>query len=165
MMTTDTTGALLSHLWRGGQWAHYWTPDGPEKTSAKGEKYIAKISRWFPVDKIPPIPATWARKNVYFSVHPCREIPPTNSKGKKVGRESIRVQNGFVAVVNGFFAEFDAKHFEGGKAAILAHLDTFPQDRGWPFPSVIVDSGGGYHCYFLLEDAVTVTDGRVFISE
>ena len=143
--TTNTPGALLPHLWRGGQWGHYWTDAGKE-------------SLWVPPNKPAPIPAKWARQNVYFSVHPCREIPPTNSEGEKVGRKAIRVQNAYVAAVNCFFAEFDAKHFDGGKPAIPAHLDSFPHDKGWPYPSVIVDSGGGFHAYWLLAHTVTVTD-------
>jgi hypothetical protein len=132
--------ALLSHLHQGGAWAHYWTDTGKE-------------SLWFPVDKRTALPAKWTRQNVYFSVHPCREIPPTNSKGEPATRRAVRVQNGYVAAVNCFYAEFDAKHWEGGKASIFAHLDTLPL-----YPSVIIDSGGGYHCYWLLEYTVTVTD-------
>lgn len=131
---------LLSYLGRGGQVSQYWTNKGKE-------------SLWFPVDKIPAIPEKWARQNVYFSVHPCRKIPPTNSKGEATPARSVRVQNDYVAAVNCFYAEFDAKHWEGGKAAIFTHLDTLPL-----YPSVIIDSGGGYHCYWLLEHTVIVTD-------
>lgn len=146
-LTTDATAgdALLAHLHRGGAWAHYWTDTGKE-------------SLWYPVGNRPPIPAKWAGQNVYFSVHPCRETPPTNSKGESTPPRAVRVQNDYVAAVNCFFAEFDAKEWEGGKEAIRAHLDGFPQKRGWPYPSVIVDSGGGYHCYWLLEHTVTITD-------
>lgn len=63
------------------------------------------------------------------------------------------MQNEYVAAVNCFYAEFDAKDWDGDKAAIFAHLDTLPL-----YPSVIIDSGGGYHCYWLLEYTVTVTD-------
>ncbi len=147
-MTTSTlcqTSKFQSYLWRGGKWAHYWTDSGKE-------------SLWFPVVNPAPIPAKWDGQNVYFGVHPCREIPPINSKCEPTQPRAVRVQNDYVAAVNCFFAEFDAKDFKGGKDAILAHLDSFPQTLDLPFPSVIVDSGGGFHCYWLLEHTVTVTD-------
>lgn len=47
------------------------------------------------------------------------------------------------------------------KARILAHLeDLLHSEDAIPFPSVIVDSGGGYHCYWLLDETVTVTDEK-----
>ena len=165
------TKRLLTHLGRGGAKALYWTDNG-------------RRSLWSDTDKRPPIPADWTNQNVYFGVHPCTDIPPTNSRGETVGQMFVRSQVDYLAAVNCFFAEFDAKDFSEyyrtqmeagrkgddltfdewkivlseGKPAILAHLDTFPHDKGWLYPSVIVDSGGGYHCYWLLEETVMLSD-------
>ncbi|MFZ1757217.1 MAG: VapE domain-containing protein [Caldilineaceae bacterium] len=152
MYIEGNAAALLSHLGRGGARSFYWTSEG-------------RRSLWVDPDKLPPIPAQWSNQNVYFGVHPCADIPPTNSKGEETAKEFVRSQIDYIAALNCFFAEFDAKDFEGGKAAILAHLDSFPQNKGWPYPSVIVDSGGGYHCYWLLEHTVTVNDeNRVHLA-
>lgn len=139
------TERLLTHLWRGGAHGFYWTSSG-------------RRSLWVDPAKLHHIPTGWAEQNVYFGVHPCREIPPTNSKGETTAKAFVRSQVDYLAALNCIFAEYDAKAWRGGKAAILAHLATFPQDKGWPYPSAIVDSGGGYHCYWLLEKTVTITD-------
>lgn len=124
---------LLHHLWRGGSFAHYWTSMG-------------KQSLWFPTDRPLSVPTSWAQCNVHFSVHPCTQIPPTNSRHEVIHNTYIRSQIAYIAAINCLFADFDAKDFQGGKEAILAHLSTLTL-----YPSVIVDSGGGYHCYWLLE--------------
>jgi hypothetical protein len=49
-----------------------------------------------------------------------------------------------VCAVNCLYADYDAKDWPGGKEAILQHLLALP----WP-PTVIIDSGGGYHVYHL----------------
>lgn len=147
------TERLLKHLWRGGAYGFYWTND-------------PRRSLWVKPAKLPAIPKGWARKNVYFGLHPCREIPPTNSKGEATDKAFVRSQVEYLAALNCFYADFDAKGWEGGKDAILAHLEenleryrrNEEKNPGFPFPSAIVDSGGGFHCYWLLEHTVTVTD-------
>jgi hypothetical protein len=52
-----------------------------------------------------------------------------------------------VAAINCLFAEFDVKDY-GSKDAIREHLDT----RAVLLPSIVVDSGGGLHCYWLLDE-------------
>jgi hypothetical protein len=112
--------AFLSHLHRGGEWAYLWTFPG-------------KRSTWWPVGEPPATPG--GDVNVYFGVHPA-----TRRKGQ---HERATLDD--IAAINCLFAEFDAKDFDGGKPAVLAHVDAL-----FPAPSVVIDSGGGYHCYWLL---------------
>ena len=128
----EAAGRLFAHLWRGGTWSYFWTPTGKE-------------SLWFPVGRAPSIPAAWLNQNCYFGVHPC---------GARYGKDE-RSKIATVTVVNCLFSEFDAKDFSGSKTAIWARLKELPI-----FPSAVVDSGGGYHCYWFLRDTVTLTDGN-----
>lgn len=132
----DTTTKLFSHLWRGGQYSYYWT--APDKTSY-----------WFDVSN--PLPIPHIDQNLYFGVNPCTKIPETNSKGEARKPGFVRSQIRYIAAVNTLFGEFDVKDF-GSKEAILAHLKQFPE------PSVIVDSGGGFHCYYLLSEPFTIAN-------
>lgn len=149
---------VLAHLWRGGAWANYWTPDTGRYFTNKrtGKQEEGSETFWFPADRLPPVPASWADRNVYFGVHPCTAVPSTYTNGKPAKPAWVRSRLDHIAAVNCFFAEFDAKDW-GGKAAITAHLEKLLADR-LPFPTVIVDSGGGYHAYWLLEDTQRVTD-------
>lgn len=154
-MTTPTlspqTTELLTHLWRGGQWAYYWTPDGERYFSKKyQEERIAKISLWFPLNRQwPAVPAAWQGKNVYFGVHPAQ------SSGAHWQRSTIAT----VAAVNAVFAEYDAEDYGGSKAAIWSHLETLPL-----FPTCIIDSGGGLHAYWWLTEPILLTgDNRTYM--
>ncbi|NLE76339.1 MAG: hypothetical protein GX605_06255, partial [Chloroflexi bacterium] len=57
-----------------------------------------------------------------------------------------------MAALNTVFAEFDAKHFGGSKPDTLAAVEALT-----PAPSVVIDSGGGYHCYWLLQAPYPLT--------
>jgi P4 family phage/plasmid primase-like protien len=129
---------LLTTLHRGGQWGYYWTANGEEK-----------VTSWFPAGKLPLVPDSRA---VYFGIHPTAEIPTRISKqtGKKIPQKYVRAELKDVAAVNCLFAEFDAKDYDNDKAAALDHLDSL-YGRGYP-PHVIIDSGGGYHAYWLLRE-------------
>jgi hypothetical protein len=52
------------------------------------------------------------------------------------------------------WADVDAKGFGGSKPAALAALDRLPL-----LPSVVVDSGHGFHAYWLLHEPLTAADG------
>ncbi|HSH80026.1 MAG TPA: AAA family ATPase [Herpetosiphonaceae bacterium] len=132
-----TTAQLLSHLHRGGSWAYWWTAPGKRATW------------WQPHE---PVPVPSGRNNVYFGVHPTTAIPSTNARGEQKPPAEVRSQIAYIAAVNCLFGEFDAKHFDD-KAATLAHIETLD-----PPPSTIVDSGGGYHCYWLLEQPFVCGD-------
>ena len=124
---------FLAHLWRGGAFAYWWTLPG-------------RRSYWFRTEeeRTPP-PAD--RVDLYFGVHPCTEIPPTNAKGEKRKPAAVRSQIGTIAAINVLFAEYDAKDHGGDLAAALAHVESLT-----PAPSVVVASGGGYHVYWFLAD-------------
>lgn len=145
-MSDDRISTLFDHLHRGGAWAHYWTPNTGEFYADKytGEQTERKISFWFPTEKRPPIPASWADRNVYFCVHP--------QHSPLAPGQRARLEN--TAALNCFYAEFDAKDYES-KSAILAHLETLPL-----YPTVTIDSGGGYHGYWLLEHTLAVDNGN-----
>lgn len=131
------TRTFLQALWRGGKYAHLWTPDGPEETDENGNTYQARVSLWFGVDNIPNIPSVWKDVELYFSV---------NSSAQKRG-ERQKMHTDDVAALGCLFAEFDAKDYAGGLDEALARI----QDLQVFIPSVIVASGGGYHCYWLLD--------------
>ena len=126
-----TTGLFLSELHKGGKWAFYWTDQGNR-------------SEWWKAGspaEIPNGPNNW-----YFGVH------PTDHKGGIYERSKI--EN--VTAINCLFADFDAKDFEGGKGAALTHICGLDI-----MPSVLVDSGGGYHAYWLLRETFTLdTPGK-----
>lgn len=141
---------LLNRLHRGGAWAYWWTPDGDTFTGKDGKEHRAKVSLWFPIGRRCAIPAGWADKNVYWAVHPCTQVPETNAQGQPRMSHQVRGQLAHIAAVNCLFAEFD-----GGADAALQHLEDLPY-----YPSAVIHSGGGLHCYWLLEDTIPITDGN-----
>jgi hypothetical protein len=100
----------------------------------------SKASQWYPVGK-PPAPVR-GKVNVYYGVHP--------TTGRKASNQRANIAD--VAAINCLFADFDAKAF-GDKSRALAHIEQLT-----PRASVIVDSGGGYHCYWLLAETFKLTD-------
>jgi hypothetical protein len=144
----DDTAHLLTHLHRGGAWAYLWTNPGKRSLWAPtGQSSGAPVERSPLLIRVPA-----GRVNVYFGVHPATQIPWANSRGQPVPRDKVRAQVAYIAAINCAFAEFDAKDFvaadlQGGKDAIRAHLATLATP-----PSVVVDSGGGYHVYWLLDE-------------
>jgi P4 family phage/plasmid primase-like protien len=123
---------LLTRLHSGGGWAYWWTLPG-------------KASSWWSVGDPTPIPS--GQVNVFFGVHPAGKIPERYDGGRQLRPEEMRAQIPDVVAINCLFAEFDAKDYGGDKASVLAHIDGLALP-----PSVIVDSGGGYHCYWLLPE-------------
>ncbi len=124
---------LIRYLQRGGTKSYYLTfdADGHATTS------------WYDSHAEPPAVPTGT--NVYFGVNPCTAIPETNAHGKPAKPENVRGRVENIAALNCLYAEFDAKDFGGSLDETLAHV------RGLAVqPSVIVASGGGYHCYWLL---------------
>lgn len=162
---------LTRHLWRGGQYAHWWS------LSQDGEKE----SHWFEVDKPEPPSLEWGERNQYFSVH----------SGSVKGSKNQRVTNDTVAAMNCLFGDFDAKdevlpdeyapHLPGDfdslkpadqktaikaaqveammldlpkyKARAMARIRLCPLAPTW-----INDTGGGYQCFWFFADTVIVGD-------
>ena len=108
------------------------------------------MSLWYPIGRRCAIPAGWADRNVYWAVHPCREIPPANAQGQPRKPHHVRGQLAHIAAVNCLFAEFD-----GGADRALQHLEALPY-----YPTAVIHSGGGLHCYWILEDTAAVTDSN-----
>lgn len=99
-----------------------------------------KLSRYLRIsDPIPRIVSS----NVYFGVHPVRCPRPAHERG--------RIED--VAAVNCLFAEYDVKDC-GSEAGI----ETVLRNRGVLWPTVIVHSGGGWHCYWLLDQPYVIAD-------
>ena len=142
--------ALLKHLHRGGAWGYWWTPDGETFTGDDGLEHRAKVSIWYPIGKRCAIPEAWAERNVYWGVHPCAAIPPTNSRGQQRKPHQVRAQLPYIAAINCLFAEFD-----GGAADALRRLDDLPY-----YPTAVIHSGGGLHCYWCFDDTYPVTDAN-----
>jgi len=139
--STDTnesiTRSFFSSLWEGGKWAYWWTPNSGRYYTDKrtGARVEAKASIWFPVNRPAPIPNHWLNeKDVYFSLN------PSTVQRERWQRSTIST----IGVVNALFAEFDAKDY-GSIDAIFDHLDRL--DR---YPTGVIFSGGGLHCYWLL---------------
>jgi len=131
----DDTMAFFSMLHRGGAFAYYHAlPD--------------RRSWWYPTTD-PLLPPRKCRDgcNWYFGVHPTTAIPPTNAHGTPSEPAYVRAQRPYIAAINCLYAEYDAKHYDGSKRKIMDHIAGIP----YPMPSVVIDSGGGIHCYWLLK--------------
>lgn len=129
----NPTIRFFQHLHRGGAYAYYHAlPD--------------RRSWWYPTDK-PLAPPESPTSNWYIGVHPCTSIPPTNAHGEVRDAPFVRAQKRYIAAVNCLYGEFDEKIY-GSKGAILSHIE----GATWQTPSVVIDSGGGIHGYWLLRD-------------
>lgn len=123
---------LTTHLWRGGSFAYLWSPDNDN----------GKLSFWFPTQQPRQLDPTWNRINVYFSVHPSRVMKTIYARPMLDDIEAI----------NCLFAEFD---LVAGQTP--EHLLDSINQMDLP-PSVIIFSGGGFHCYWLLENTFLIND-------
>lgn len=127
--------AFFRRLWRGGRHGFLWVNPG-------------RSSFWMDVAKLPERIKPIA-KNLYFGVHPTTSIPNLNKRGCTVEPRFVRSQLEYVAAVNCMFGDFDAKNLEDGKPEILRKVRTLS-------PSIILDSGGGYHAYWLLKNTFEI---------
>lgn len=125
---------FLHHLHRGGTYAYLHT-------------LPARRSHWYRIDQMPRMFPERCGTNLYFNVHPLTQIPPCNAFGEVRQPTYVRGHIADVAAINCLYAEFDTKDY-GSKDAILAHIDS----RTVPAPSVLIDSGGGVHSYWLLTE-------------
>lgn len=129
-MIDDQTRAFLSHLHRGGHFSYWWVLQ-------------TRLADWWPVGEMSDVPAD--NVDVYVGVHPTASRKAANT----------RSTNEDIVAVNCLFADFDAKDFDRSKPAALARIRQL-RIR----PSVIVDSGGGYHCYWLLTEPFLLTTAQ-----
>ena len=89
----------------------------------------SKHTQWWPTEAIPEPPTV--QEDLYFGVHP--------SKISKESTQRTLIKD--IQAVNCLYADLDGKDY-GSKQAAAAHIQQLDHK-----PSVIVDSGGGYHCY------------------
>jgi len=113
---------FIQYLMREGSHGHFWL-----KQSTR--------TIWWDTPNIPSPPEV--SEDIYFGVHP--------SSVSKSPEERTTVED--IEAINCLYSDFDLKDFESSKNLIAAHLKELK-----PPPSVIVDSGGGYHCYWLLSE-------------
>lgn len=165
---------LTNHLWRGGKYAYWWS------LSQDGE---TKETRWFPVDKPDALPPSWGDHHLYFGVHPTTVKRGTNQRATNDTVAALNCLFGdFDAkdeVLPDEYApflpgDFDALKPTDQKTAIKdAQVATMMLDlpsykaralarvQHCPLcPTWLVDSGGGYQCYWLLRDTVMVDDSN-----
>lgn len=123
---------LRNHLMRGGSHGFYWTVNGSKK-----------LTQWWQTNNVPTPPT---EGNIYFGVNPVIGIPTLSAEGKPTKPEYLRSRIAIIAAINCLFAEFDGKDYDYDKQLmreIIYMLD--------PEPTVVIDSGGGYHAYWLLD--------------
>lgn len=131
-MTVDTRFyELINHLWRGGKYGYYWTPD-----DGQGKK----LSWWLTLPTSDAVPKLFFDKDAYFGVNP-----------SIIRRsEHERAHNTDVVAVNCFYVEFDCPTEEAKRAAL-------EKIARWKIqPACVVDSGGGYHVYLWLSETFTL---------
>lgn len=114
--------SLISTLMQGGAYGHFWAKQSKE-------------TFWWPTGEADRIVLD-PEEDLYFGVHP--------STVRKGPRERTLEED--IAALNCLYADIDSKDFDDSKAKAAVHVKQLS-----PKPSVIVDSGGGYHCYWLLD--------------
>ena len=147
-------GELLTHLHRGGSFG-FWCWESVARDAQNQDYPAERRSAWWPCDApglLPPLEGRYGHNHVWFGVHPCAAIPPTSAKGKALPAKYLRSQEAYIAAINCLYAEFDGKDF-GGKEEAGKHINALPLE-----PTVIIDSGGGYHTYWLLDETWELTD-------
>src|SRR5690606_453162 len=165
----DSSKDLLAHLWRGGAAAYYFSLPGQNMC-------------WASPDAPGPVPGGWQECDVYFNVHPLSHRP---ARGRG-GCDDIAAVNCLFADFDGKDevmpdeyalylpdnmgqtgsareTEATAKakeqafcaNRESYKGRIFARLTELPL-----YPTVVVDTGGGYHCYWFLEHTVLIDENN-----
>jgi hypothetical protein len=81
-------------------------------------------------------------RDIYFGV-----LPRMRRSGKNAD---------VMPLTDVLWADLDAKHATGGKSGVWANVGRSPVS-----PSIIVDSGNGYHAYWLLRDLVPFEDASL----
>ena len=131
---------FLDLLHHGGNWAYLWTSEGLRSAWYEPDKPFSNYQSNFD--------AIDGAKNIHFPVFPLREIPTHNRKGEPAKPLRVRGQIEQVQFGKALFAEFDAKDY-GDLGKCAQHIRRLSVE-----PSIIVFSGGGYHCYWLLTQPV-----------
>lgn len=142
-------------------------------------------SAWSRVDEVLRILPQDKGDAIYFGVNPTTIRITPEDQEKYAGKPSAYIEPRIaskektVACINCVYREYDAKDFTGAekKADKEAIFRTNPDHyRGLAFahvrnlnpqPSVVVASGGGYNCYWLLDETffIRTDEDRAFISD
>lgn len=137
-MTNRLTPAAVQFI--GRMWRH-----GTVATlNRKGKTGAVNNSQWLTPEQLPSVALT-STNDLYFSTGTATQIPPTNASGKQCDDRYKRIQSAYLASVNALYTEFDFKDFASAEATI-EHVNNLPHP-----PSIIINSGGGLHCYWLLD--------------
>jgi len=150
----ETFFQLLRYLHRGGTYG-FWCYESIAKKPNSSQPEERESLWWKSEDpsQIPWHTGMHGQRNIWYGVNPCSCIPSTSCTGKEVRPEYVRSQTAIIQAINCLYAEYDAKDFEGSKETAFNHLVRLKVE-----PSVIIDSGGGYHCYWLLDKTQHVND-------
>ncbi|HEU5103127.1 MAG TPA: hypothetical protein VFU22_29100 [Roseiflexaceae bacterium] len=151
MMIDTRTALLLAHLWRGGNYSYFWAAS--QAKDSQGDA-LWKRTFWHNGSGPAELPADehtqYGAVNLYLGLHPVCQIPQERKRPSgttyRPHPSNMRPCLEEVAALNTLYAEYDEADF-GSKDAILEHIATLPA-----LPSVTIDSGGGYHCYWLLDE-------------
>ncbi len=124
---------FTAHLHRRGTWAAHWAK------FHNGQM----LTEWHAAGRLPALDSEWRAAELYYTVNPA----VATVRRSRTTRTKIED----VAAINCIFADFDGGHFPYGKTGALRQVmaAAFP-------PSAIIDSGGGYHCYWLIDQPVMV---------
>jgi len=179
--------AMLAQLHAGGSWSYLWHCSEERKgrtlksgklsyTEAKSKKTI-----WFPIGQVPTLSFNEGM-NVYFGVHPANKSGKPYQRALKNSSKDVPV----VKLANCLFAEFDAKDFsqplmdvsksykqclKDGQSPFdfdargTEHLRRHGMNAAWRHiqqigikPTYMVNSGGGFHAYFLFNEPYEIND-------
>ena len=113
---------LIQFLMRGGNYGYYWLKQSTRTV-------------WWKTSEISKVP--FALEDIYFGVHP--------SSIQKGPKERATIKD--IQAINCLYVDLDLEDFDDDNSLLLAHIKKLHHR-----PSVIISSGGGYHCYWLLEE-------------
>jgi len=132
---------LLDRLHRVGTYAYFWNL----RTKQSAWYHIANTAE----RRIAFNAFNGLTDDLYFSVYPITSVPTTDRTGTPAPPDQVRGRLDNIECASCLFAEFDDKDFLGSAGKVAAHIRSLDYQ-----PSAIVRSGGGYHCYWFLKQAV-----------
>ena len=181
-------GALVDLINRGSKWSYYWTPEGRPYTDQAGNVITGKESLWHPTGRQLRPPADWIQhRNVYFGVAGT-EAPrkqsqrTTNDTAAALGAffadidakdyvhedewrpfyqlpeitaemSEAKARGALVRAQNRAIDAACKADLEQYRARALAHVLAAPLRA-----SAVWDTGGGYHCVWLLDQPIILDD-------